>query len=66
MDDPRKVIMAHVTPELVQAMEYLFPNRCPAPGTPMDSVWHEAGQASVTLFFKDALEEASQTILEST
>lgn len=54
---------SHVTPELLALLKELFPDRCPTLGTPLESVWHEAGQASVVAFLQVAYEESTQNIL---
>lgn len=62
--DPRKTISKHITPDLLECLEYLFPDKCPEPGTPLDKIMFMSGQASVVRMFRELHEEASQNILE--
>lgn len=63
---PLMSVGVQVTPELLASLKDLFPDRCPTLGTPLESVWFEAGQANVVAFLQMAFEEATKNILTST
>lgn len=64
-NDPRKTIAKHITPELLECLEYLYPDQCPSPGTPIDQIMFRSGQASVVRLFKELHAEGQANILES-
>lgn len=45
---------------LVQALERLFPDRCPEIDTPDRHVWHYAGQVAVVRYLRHQYEEQQQ------
>jgi hypothetical protein len=59
-DDPREHLKAILTPELVDCLGRLFPDRCPDPSTPDRQVWIDAGSAYVVRTLKTILEEIDE------
>ena len=49
-----------LTLDLVEAIEELFPDRCPEPSWPMPEVWMKAGQAYVARYLRAAYEAQNQ------
>jgi len=52
-----------ITPELIEWLVSIFPDRCPEPGTPQDVVWVASGAAKVVRFLRQTMEEQQETSL---
>jgi len=51
-----------VSPALVEALEELFPDRCPKLHASDREVWYHAGEAHVVEFLRMKLEEQKENI----
>jgi hypothetical protein len=62
--EPRKTVAKHLTPELLECLDYLFPTSEPTPGQPIDKIMYLSGQHSVVKFLIELHEEAQNNILD--
>lgn len=53
-----------ITPELIDYLERMFPDRCPEPMDPERNIWMAAGAVGVVRHLKRLLEEQEENILE--
>ena len=60
MDDPRETLKALITPEIVDALGRLFPDRAPDMSASDRQVWFDAGSVAVVRFLNTILDEVAE------
>ena len=52
-----------ITKELVEKLEAMFPDRCPAMGDTLEKIWLDAGSARVVRKIRFEFEHQNETII---
>jgi hypothetical protein len=64
-DDARERLKVLISPEIVECLDALFPDRAPSASTPDRQVWIDAGSAYVVRALTTILDEVSEEPTES-
>lgn len=53
-----------VSPELIEYLERIYPDRLPSLGTPEKEIWYEVGRVAVVRHLRSIFDEQNQTVLK--